>query len=219
MAFVKIAPKQRYTHSGGTEITVGCYLGEGKNAQDPKAFAKHFVFRFPYLVAKESGFQIVERRMRVFIHEGTGEDTGFLMVVEDLIGGYAATQSKSKAGDEAMTGFSVNIPLDKFAYYTPNECPMAATVVQHTFVDGGILIECPDWLKPNILKMQEDGLMPAPKPTPVVQEVKTKERYPTVRQRAMEATNDVAADVADILPLNRSERRRLASEVAKKLSR
>ena len=197
MPFVKIAPKARYVRDhGATQITIGVYLGEGKGKEG--IGVKHFTFRLPMAIVKESGIPYVDHKLYLNIHEGTGEDAGFLMLVHDPVTGYTATQSKTKLGG-AHSGCSLNIAMVKFSYYTPNETPIPATPVDHAIQDGGILIECPEWLRPDIAKMTADGLMPPaqePPPPPEPEPKPEPKRYPLARKERRVIASRVAHALA-----------------------
>lgn len=158
MAFVKINPKQRLAgeRSGGTRITIGAYLSEGVNK--PRQIA----FRIPQLVIAETNFQFDERaRAFVGLHEGVGNDTGFLMIyqTEDTRDGTSIGRTHKEIADQSRHGYSVTFRFERFRYYAPNEWPMSATQVNHLIDDGNLIVECPDWFRPNIEKMKEDGLL------------------------------------------------------------
>lgn len=225
MPFVKIAPKSRSSHNAGAAITIGCYLGEGKSTKGG-ASTRHVTIRIPYAIMQASGIPTEGRRASIWVHEGTGTDAGFLMVVAD-VNGYTLTQNKNVDENNPNTGYAANIPLAKFNYYTPNECPVGATMVEHDITADGILIACPDWLRPNIEKMEADGLMPQPEPPPKpVVTVAEVERAipPTLRGKKNAATaaldalavieEDDDPKTSELFKLNRQERRVLAKKVA-----
>lgn len=204
MAFVKIEQKRRFIHDHSSEsITMGAYLGEGKSTN--KLNAKHMSFRIPLAIMEESGIPYADGRTKLFVHEGVGEDAGSLLIVFDEKTGYVASQNKTS--DNTKTGFSLGISLSKFNYYTPNEVPVPAQPVEHIFQDEGILIFTPDWFRPNIEKMQEEGLMPQPEEEvalipveevilPVPEPEPEPKRYPLARKERRVIASKVAHALA-----------------------
>ena len=210
MAFIKIEQKRRFVREVGNEsITMGAYLGEGKTSN--KVSAKHINFRIPSAIMQESGIPCADGRTKLFIHEGVGEDAGSLLVVLDEKGGYIASQNKSAANGE-NSGFSLGVALSKFNYYTPNEMPVPAQPVEHIFQDGGILIFTPDWFRPNIEKMEEEGLMPLPEEEVAL--IPVEEAILPIPEPEPEPEPEPKR-----YPLARKERRVLASKVAHALAK
>ena len=202
MAFVKVKPKliARGALSNG-QITIGAYLSEGLNKP------RQITLRIPKLIVDEVGFLVKDRRISVDIHEGVGDDVGFIMLFySEEKGATWATQGQHQSvnGVENLHGFSVSFRAERFQYYTPNEWPMSATAVHHVVDNGSLLIEVPEWFKPNINKMIEDGHMKAKEPEPAP--------LPAPDPGKKSAKSD-----RDTKQFNRQSRRAIASQVARVL--
>jgi hypothetical protein len=97
-----------------------------------------------------------------------------------------------------MHGFSLAFADTRFRYYAPNEWPIASTEVNHIIDDGNLIIECPDWFRPNLEKMKADGLIKEEPPRPPAREVVV----------------DIKGKPRE---LNRSEKRQVAKRIAQRL--
>jgi len=201
MPFVKIKPKLIARSSNiDQQITIGAYLSEGIGKP------RQLTIRIPKHIIDTTGFIVKNRHTSLDMHEGVGDDTGFIMLFYSTERGTtAATQGYSKTSTDEMNnnhGFNISFRAERFQYYTPNEWPQAATPVNHIVdKDGSLIIEVPDWLKPDLLKMKQEGLLeeeiPTPEPLPVVKpEPKHEKEKPN---------------------LNRHKRRTLGAEVARLL--
>jgi hypothetical protein len=195
MAFVKIQPKMsgRTGTAVSAKITMGAYLAEGIGKP------KQVVIRIPKLIMDATNFVVVDRKTTVNLHEGVGEDTGFLQLYYTAeYGGTSASQGKNKDGLPGMHGFSLAFADTRFRYYAPNEWPIASTEVNHIIDDGNLIIECPDWFRPNLEKMKADGLIKEEPPRPPAREV----------------VIDIKGKPRE---LNRSEKRQVAKRIAQRL--
>lgn len=172
MAFVKIDPKLRATTHAGIKVTIGAYLSEG--AGKPRQIS----FRIPQAIIAETNFQFDEKgRAYAGLHEGVGDDTGFLMIYQttDVRDGTSIGRNHKEGSmpDISRHGYSITFRFERFRYYVPNEWPVSATEVNHLVDNGNLIVECPDWFRPNIDKMRADGLMkdeePERSPEPVHQ--------------------------------------------------
>lgn len=201
MAFVKVKPKLTARGSGTSSITMGAYLSEGISKP------RQITIRIPKAVMDSTGFPVKDRHISVDIHEGVGDDIGFIMIYHsEEHGATWATQGQHQSvnGAENLHGFSVSFRAERFQYYTPNEWPQAATPVTHVMDDGNILLEVPEWFKPNINKMIEDGHMKAKEPEPAP--------LPAPEPGKKSAKSD-----RDTKQLNRQARRAIGSHVARVL--
>jgi hypothetical protein len=168
MAFVKIAPKMtgKTGSSIAGKITMGAYLAEGVGK--PKQIA----IRIPKLIMDQTNFVVVDRRTTIDLHEGVGEDTGFLQLFYSTEhGATSASQGKNKDGLPGQHGFAVTFAEVRFRYYAPNEWPVSSTELNHIIDDGNLIIECPEWFRPNLEKMKADGLLKEEPPRPPAREV------------------------------------------------
>lgn len=202
MAFVRVKPKLiargSLTHS---QITMGAYLSEGPSKP------RQITIRIPKLIVDETNFPVKDRRISLDIHEGVGDDVGFIMIYHsEERGATWATQGSHKGvnGTENLHGFSISFRAERFQYYTPNEWPQGATAVNFVLDGGNLLVEVPDWFKPNINKMIEDGHMKAKEPEPAP--------LPAPDPGKKSAKSD-----RDTKQYNRQSRRAIASQVARVL--
>lgn len=161
MPFIKIQPKVRAISSiANNKVTIGAYLAEGVNK--PRSIS----IRIPYSIVEETNFLQGESGHKIILglHEGVGSDAGFLMLylTDNLKEGSSAAQGHRKGEEpsDSRQGFTVSYRYERFQYYTPNEWPTSATECDHMIDDGNLIFAVPDWLKPNIEKMREEGLMP-----------------------------------------------------------
>lgn len=147
----------------------------------------------------------------VAIMEGTGEDAGFIMLVEHWEkDGYVLGNNK---GSSKNTAFSMGITNTRFAHYVINNFDeeIPPSLVNYTVdeKDQTILIECPDWFRYDPTSVPEPA---KPEPEPVKEVVETRRPLPRI---VVEANHDDD----DRPKLNRTDRRRLASKVARALTR
>lgn len=203
MPFVQIAPKRfgGFQGIGQTKVTMGAYLSEG-----PKK-PRQIVLRIPKAIIEEAGFVVSDRRTLIGLHEGVGDDTGFLMLyyTEDSRRGSSATQSiqtsRHPNGEdiESEQGYAVAFRFERFQYYAPNEWPTSSTQVNHIIDNGNLIIECPEWFRPNVEKMKAEGLW---------KEEKTEPPPPKIKE--------LEVKVPDV-KLNRQERRAIGHKIARHL--
>jgi hypothetical protein len=165
LPFIKIQPKIRAISSiGGSKVTIGAYLAEGVNK--PRSIS----IRIPYSIVEETNFLEGEgkHKMILGLHEGVGSDTGFFMLylTDNIKEGSSATQGhkKGEVPSDSRQGFTVSYRYERFQYYTPNEWPTGATECDHMIDDGNLIIAVPDWFKPNIEKMKQEGLVKEDEP-------------------------------------------------------
>lgn len=142
------------------------------------------------------------------IHEGTGEDAGFLMLVPDKRG-YAFGASKStQHASTANLSVSCNIMASALTNYKVNTSEsVPAAPIDHSIDGQSILIQVPSWLEyVGPVKQKKEETSP-PNPT-----------KPTVIARVR--PNDVAVEVEredNVAPLTRNERRQIAKKIARSI--
>lgn len=152
MAFVKVEKR----HTGGYNntvamVTMGAYLADGKVHK-----SRSINFRLTHLLVQQLGWEVVDRKLNVAIHEGIDADKGFLQIVLDPNG---RRISQTVEGQ----GFSLSAIVESFKHYVLNECPMPSAPVSHVIDNGALIIECPDWLRYNPESVPQEA--PAPKVT------------------------------------------------------
>jgi hypothetical protein len=132
-------------------VRMSCYLQDDKH---PRSVA----FYINQVLIDALGWKLHtdpngRKSLHVDIHEGTGEDAGFLMLTEGDQRGYVL--AVSKAG--ALT-FAMNIAFVRFKHYAINEVPAPLGDVEFTYDanDKTILIQCPDWLRYNSLSVKAE---------------------------------------------------------------
>ena len=194
MAFVKLnkAPGFHSRLISPYEIRMGAHLQSAVNK------TRGVYFGITPRVVEDVGWTIAETDTRkvlhVMLHEGVGEDAGFLMLVEDNDGYALGTVNKSGKS------FSMSIAMMKFKHYVLNEVPVPPAPVEFTIdkEEKIILVQCPDWLRYNSLSYQEPE-----KPKP---EVRGTQRVPPTEDKGVEPIH-----------LNRTARRRVAAKIAHSL--
>lgn len=221
MAFVKVNKSRMGTRP---DENPNIRMGWHKQGET----ARGLYFGITRILVEEVGWRLVEQTPKdgsdqvrvaciIDVMEGIHEDAGFFMLTESETGYRLGTNK----GSSSSASLSMNVALNRLRHYVINDAEIEVEPHSVEFTidskDKTVLIQCPDWLRYNPLSVPDKE--PEPPPPPQVEEVKTKEGPPTVRQRAMRATNEVAAEVADVIPLNRRERRRIASTVARTLSK
>jgi hypothetical protein len=138
-----------------------------------------------------------DRRMtHVSVHEGVGDDAGFLLVVLDTERGYALGTN-----GEHANSFSMNITTSRLQHYKVDQGVHSIRPVDYTLDEKEkvLLIECPQWLRYDPMSYTPPRKEPAPRPT----------------QRRVDA--ETPSDDPDALHLNRKQRRVAARSVAKLL--
>jgi hypothetical protein len=101
------------------------------------------------------------------VNEGTVEDAGFWLLVEDEKG-YVAGSGK---GNTSGQSFGCGLSLTRLQHYVLNDTAqeMAPEPVEFTIdeKEHTVLVQCPDWLRYNPLSVPEPEKKPVPPPPPV----------------------------------------------------
>lgn len=182
----------------------------------------------------ELGIVVESKDIRVYmsVDEGWGDDAGFWILTPSL---ESAPNTYSFASNaKAKVGFlQGSVAFPRIKHYVLNECPTPHEPVEYSAQDGGFLIQCPDWLRYNPQSVTNEMLSeqiapgyrppePEPEPEPPelprAEEVKTPtQRPPTVRHQAIAKLKAGLKDdeTGEVLNLNRTQRRRVASTVAR----
>lgn len=150
MAFVKVE-KRSYAGNDEPQVTMGAYLADGK-----KHKSKSVAFRVTQLLVRQLGWSVVADRYKIAVLEGTGEDAGFIQLVQSDDGYVAGF----KDPDGTRQGIGINVTIERFKHYTLNECPVTSQPVNHIVEGNTLIVECPDWLRFNPTSAPE----PEPKP-------------------------------------------------------
>lgn len=165
MPFVSIKPKLRLT--GGsvslTHITIGAYLAEGISKP------RNISFRIPFQIMIDSGIPFENHKAMIGIHEGVGTDVGFVQLYHEpdpRVGISSSQGHKKERTEPSNQGFTASFRFERLQYYAPTEWPITATQVNHIVEGNSLIIEVPDWFRPNLKKMEEDGLYQPKEPTP-----------------------------------------------------
>lgn len=217
MAFVKVVKSFVGTgHMIEPVVRMSCHL------QSSKQSSRALGFSFSRPAIEAAGWPIGvdgERTYTSFsIHEGTGSDAGFLLLIYDM-DGYRSGGSGKRTGT-----FSVNISINRLKHYVLNEQPPQA----HEQEDVGftidkneksILIQCPDWLRYNPLTAPKEVEEEKPPVTVAPINIPVEEPKDTPRpliKRAVAAVDELAQVVVNIKgdKPNRAERRHLAKRVS-----
>ena len=139
------------------------------------------------------------------LHEGTGDDIGYLLLspAENKEKGYVFGVSKA----EART-FSLNITIARLRHYVlspdlPELCDVEFTYAAE---DKTILIECPSWLRFNPLSVPQER-------TPSKPEVKTAQTKLPNKKREV----DIEIEGSTPSGLSRAERRVIGHKIARHL--
>lgn len=195
----------------------------GWHRSTQKGEGKAIYFSVSRTIIESMGWEIKEegamnakstsrRYTSVAVMEGTGKDAGFLMLVEYWErDGYVLGNNK---GATQNTSFSMGVTNTRFAHYIINNFneevtpgPISYTIDQD---EKTILIECPDWFRYDPTTVKEPEPV-KPAPAPVKEAERTSRPLPKI---VVEAEED-----DEVPKLNRSDRRRLASKVARALTR
>jgi hypothetical protein len=155
MAFVKIDKSA----TGGwrsdlsePNVRMSCHLQDDKTPRSVAFYINHVLIdKVGWTTTMDSNGRT---SLSVAIHEGTGEDAGFLMLEEsDAKNGYVLAVSKPGAFTYGM-----NASFTRFKHYVINEVPTPLMDVEFTYdaKDKTVLIQCPDWLRYNPLSVPEE---------------------------------------------------------------
>jgi hypothetical protein len=207
MAFVKIN-KSFHIGRPSTEprIRMGSHLHGGAKEGPPRgiyiAMTQEIVKRVGWtLEPSTSGRQskdgsYIERMVcMITVHEGVGEDSGFIQLAEDREKGYVLGSTKGSA-----SSLAVNMGIGAFKHYVLNEVPVEPHEVDFTIdeEDHTILIQCPDWLRYN--------------PQSYKAPVEVKKEMPRHPTKAPVIVRGDDGEVVE-LELNREQRRRIAKKI------
>jgi len=209
MAFVRIEKS-----NVGQWANRGPEIRLGLNMQSDKVARSVYIAVTPATI-HEAGW-VVKRAdsgrtyVCIDLHEGTYEDQGFLMIVQSEKGyvlGTNKVQTNTKYEGSSLT---CHISMTKFKHYVPNELiDIPPVPVEYTVSEGGLLVQCPEWLRYNPLSL----------PPPPVKEAASSPPHPTIPTRVLaRAVVDEqfkGSNSEKSPPLNRVQRRRLATTLAK----
>jgi hypothetical protein len=222
MPFTQIIKHARGKTSGNHEPTIrmSCSLNEGK--EKPRALSISISLA-AFTSVGFTAFANENTKARISIEEGWGDDAGFLLLTpipaSDILGGYSCT-----ATGKNSQMLQTSVPISKLIHYVPNEIPIPHEEVEFTVQDNSFLVQCPDWLRYNPQSVTNDMLA-----TAMAAKAKLEaERQPVVAP--LPHWDDEVKEVEVVvkpprdtkgkpLHLNRGDRRRLASAVAKGLTR
>jgi hypothetical protein len=156
MPFVEIKRGQSAKGEVGDAVAMGVYVADGKEIK-----TRSVIFFISRSVAAKLGWEIIDHRFPVTLHEGVGSDQGFLMITPGVDGqGYTATGGNKSTH---RTALKFAVVAQKFNHYTLNDTRVATHPVTYVIDNNSLIIECPDWLKFNPLTAP---LEPAPEPKP-----------------------------------------------------
>jgi hypothetical protein len=186
-------------------VRMSCYLQDDKQ---PRSVA----FYINQVLIDLLGWKLQSdakgrKSLHIDVHEGTGDDAGFMMLAEGDQRGYV--MAASKAGSYT---FSLNISFIRFRHYVINEVPTPLGDVEFTYDvnDKTVLVQCPDWLRYNPLSVPaEPPKLEAPKP----------EVPPTKAAKSGKADDvkGMLKEIAKDTALNRKDRRAVVAAVARRM--
>jgi len=143
-------------------------------------------------------------RCRIRVDEGWGDDAGFWLLTPKPIDteerAYACTAS-AKVFSTAHTA----LPMHLVTHYVLNDRPIDAHDVAFDVQGESLLVECPDWLRYNPQSLSNEQLAL----------IKVPNYVPPPDDEAAKVTVTAPSD----LKLNRQDRRKLSSGIAKALTR
>jgi hypothetical protein len=176
MAFLQVNKSRQFLgKEAAPTIYMAAYLGGDKQAK-----SKAIAFRMTISLINALGWEIVDRRVRLALFEGTGSDAGFLQLTPHP-NGYTAVQGKHKEeGGSNSTGLGFTVTMARMKYYVLNECPVSSHEVNYVIDGNNLIIECPDWLRANLQAMEAAGVG-APKPIPEPEPEPERKRTPPNR--------------------------------------
>jgi len=205
MAFVRIEKS-----NVGQWANRGPEIRLGLNMQSDKVARSVYIAMTPATVA-EVGWAVKQTDsgrtyVRIEVHEGTYEDQGFLMIVQSEMGYVLGTNKGNITTGHEGSSLTCHISMSKFKHYVPNELIDVPPVpVEYTVSDGGLLVQCPEWLRYNPLSL----------PPPPVKEAASPHPHPTIPTRVLARAAVDEQFKGSLPPLNRMQRRRLATTLAK----
>jgi len=168
MAFVKVSKSAVGSKFSVPEIRMGSHLQSNKvNRGIYFSISASVVEQAKWiLVGTDSG---TREKANIDVLEGTGDDAGFLMLVQTSDGtGYSVGREKSKGMSVAFA-----VSYARMKHYVLNELPIEPHSVNFTIeADNSILIECPDWLRYNPLSVKEEAPPSPPPPTATVHDMR-----------------------------------------------
>jgi len=188
MPFVKLNKSRSGAYYDNTEPQVRM----GYRLQSDIMPSRAIYFALTQSAVAAAGWKAEERPngrvvVTVDILEGTHDDAGFLMLMPDPKG-YSFGTNRATGENATNTSLTCHIIAAKFKHYVMNDPDeIDPHVVEHSYMEGGILIQCPDWLRYNPLSLPVRQEPSPPRPT---------------------------KDDADnkMLPMNRQQRRRLVHD-------
>jgi len=212
MAFVKISKSAVGARNlSVAELRMGSHLHTGQETGIPRGI---YISMTPALVRQvgwaveevasqrtnKTGETYVRAICRITIHEGIGEDRGFLMLVEDE-NGYSLGTTRS-----VNTSYNTNIAAQALSHYVLNEVPVPPALVQFTVdeKEKTILVECPDWLRYNPLSVPASD---------------TADTGTNKGKAVASHGQEVVVDLPGRIPTNRKERRQAGAVIARALHR
>lgn len=188
------------------EVRMGSHLQTDK-------VARGIYISIASVIIEELGWEVTERGLRrvvsVLVHEGVGSDAGFWLLSNGELNEARAYVLGGERG-KAHT-FASGISVSRLAHYVLNDTSVPVAPVEFT-VDAEaktILVECPDWLRynPQSYTPPEEERRSLPRATA---DARKEQARPPARSADPED---------DVIHLNRGDRRRLASEITRRLKR
>jgi len=150
-----------------------------------------------------TAFSEVNTKCRLRIDEGWGDDAGFWLLTPKPLD----TRERTYACTASSNRFSTvhaQVPMHIITHYVLNEKPIDAHDVEFDVQGESLLVQCPDWLRynPQSLTNEQLALIKVPNYVP-----------PPDEPAQIEVT------APSSLKLNRQDRRKLSSSIAKAMTR
>ena len=203
MPFVQMSAARHRMTRGVTDpiIRMGSQLANGKHPRLVSiSISKPALASVGFTTFSET----TNTRCRMRIDEGWGSDAGFWLFTplpyDTAELAYACTSGKSSA-----SALQIAIAMSAITHYVLNEKPIDMHDIEFSAQDKSLLVECPDWLRYNPQSLTNEQLAL----------IKVPNYVPPPDNEATKATVTAPSD----LKLNRQERRRLSSGIAKALTR
>jgi len=198
------------TAHGVAVVRMGCGLATG--TQKPREVGIS-VSKQAIIDAGFTDFSSEPTRCRMQVDEGWGDDAGFLLLTPRPS---SETQHRAcSSASDNWTTTQISIPVIMLKHYVLNECPVPQADVQFTIDGNSILVQCPDWLRYNSQSLSPQQIDQLNSINAVKQEAARE-----TPQRPPERTDTKVKDDKDnITHLNRQDRRRIASAVARRLAK
>lgn len=150
MPFAKVERSFRSSAVDANTIRIGSHLASDK-------ISKGIYISVGADVVKQAGWPVkpmseTRQATTVAVLEGTGEDSGFLMLAYDEAQGYTLGSERTGA-----RSFYTNVTASKLKHYVLNEVPCPVGPVDFSIDEKAhtVLIQCPDWLRYNPESYQE----------------------------------------------------------------